>query len=113
MSTFVPKWKTVLTTVGQFIAIMTVIGPASLWLWHATASATDAKARAYIHLIVDDKFDELTKKIDQLATAINRGQAAQSNQSEEAAKLGRQILCLQKIQADPASGTVESCMALQ
>lgn len=110
IDSFIPKLRTVLTTVGQFVAIMAVIVPALVW----TYRATDAKAQAYIQQVVDQRFDELTAQVDELTASINRlvrGQTIETNQSEEEARINRQILCLQELQIDPSSGSIEACQA--
>lgn len=110
--TFKEFLSKVYSGIPQFAATITVVGGALVWSYNWTAEAADIKARAYIRLVVDDQFTAQNAKIDKLTASINRlvqGQAVETIQSEEEAKIARQILCLQELALDPSRGSPEDC----
>lgn len=115
-SPFIPKLKAVGTFIVHLVGVLTALTPILIYTYSMAAEAADKKARAYIQLVVDQRFNDLGIKVDKLTAAINRlstGQTAVNQQSAEQERLSRQILCLQQVQADPNSGTVDGCMAGQ
>lgn len=117
------KWKGTVDFAKNLIGVLVVIGPIGLWVYHSAAAAADVKAQAYIQRVVDQRFNDLSAQVgalresnQSLENSINRlirGQSAESTQSADEARIGRQILCLQQLQIDPSSGTTEGCMSLQ
>lgn len=118
MDTLIPKLKTVSSAVVQFAAIMTVLTPIAVWFYRTV----DARAEAYIEKVMEAPLTALSddvkatgKQIEDLVDAVNKllkNQSAQTDNSAEAALIGRQILCLQQRQADPLNApSIDECMA--
>lgn len=75
-----PKLQTVLTTVGQFIAVMVALTPIGIGVYHVA----DAHAQDYINHAVDKRFADFSTKVEGLTASINRlvqGQSAETGQS--------------------------------
>lgn len=114
--TFREALKKVYSGVPQFAATMAIVVPALLWFYNFTAEAADMKARAYIQQVVSEEFQAQNAKIDELTASINRlvrGQTVETSQSEEEARINRQILCLQELAIDPTKGSIEMCQTIR